>query len=55
MRKSLLALGVVAAVSAVPASAEYLYGFGGVYLDYQNGITNSHLTTVLARVLVTKQ
>jgi hypothetical protein len=35
MRKSLLALGVVAAVAAVPASAEYLYGFGGVYLDYQ--------------------
>ncbi|MGR5093663.1 outer membrane protein OmpK [Vibrio maritimus] len=36
MRKSLLALGVVAAVSAVPASAEYLYGFGGVYLDHQS-------------------
>ncbi|GAL33057.1 putative exported protein [Vibrio maritimus] len=36
MRKSLLALGVVAAVAAVPASAEYLYGFGGVYLDHQS-------------------
>ncbi|WP_194437524.1 outer membrane protein OmpK [Vibrio fluminensis] len=35
MRKSLLALGVVAAVSAVPAQAEYLYGFGSMYLDYQ--------------------
>jgi nucleoside-specific outer membrane channel protein Tsx len=36
MRKSLLALGVVAAVAAVPASAEYQYGFGGVYLDHQS-------------------
>ncbi|MFH0260143.1 outer membrane protein OmpK [Vibrio mediterranei] len=36
MRKSLLALGVVAAVASVPASAEYLYGFGGVYLDHQS-------------------
>ncbi|NOI14678.1 outer membrane protein OmpK [Vibrio hepatarius] len=35
MRKSLLALGVVAAVSAVPAQAEYLYGFGSMYADYQ--------------------
>ena len=35
MRKSLLALGVVAAVSAVPAQAEYLFGFGGMYVDYQ--------------------
>ncbi|NIY84258.1 outer membrane protein OmpK [Vibrio hepatarius] len=35
MRKSLLALGVVAAVSAVPAQAEYLYGFGSMYTDYQ--------------------
>ncbi|MDC5856173.1 outer membrane protein OmpK [Vibrio europaeus] len=36
MRKSLLALGVVAAVSAVPAQAEYLFGFGGMYMDYQD-------------------
>ncbi|MCL9773176.1 outer membrane protein OmpK [Vibrio methylphosphonaticus] len=36
MRKSLLALGVVAAAASVPASAEYLYGFGGVYLDHQS-------------------
>jgi len=35
MRKSLLALGVVAAVSAVPAQAEYLFGFGSMYVDYQ--------------------
>ncbi|KOO11845.1 hypothetical protein AKJ18_27030, partial [Vibrio xuii] len=35
MRKSLLALGVVAAVSAVPAQAEYLYGFGSMYAGYQ--------------------
>ncbi|HAS64219.1 MAG TPA: hypothetical protein DCS35_17630 [Vibrio sp.] len=35
MRKSLLALGVVAAVAAVPAQAEYLFGFGSMYLDYQ--------------------
>ncbi|AIW14927.1 outer membrane protein OmpK [Vibrio tubiashii] len=43
MRKSLLALGVVAAVSAVPAQAEYLFGFGGMYVDYQawnHGIGN---------------
>ncbi|MBF4423401.1 MULTISPECIES: outer membrane protein OmpK [Vibrio] len=43
MRKSLLALGVVAAVSAVPAQAEYLFGFGGMYIDYQawnHGIGN---------------
>lgn len=40
MRKSLLALGVVAAVSAVPAQAEYLYGWGDVsvnYLDWSKG------------------
>ncbi len=36
MRKSLLALGVIAAVSAIPAQAEYLYGFGNVYLDHQS-------------------
>ncbi|UPQ88509.1 outer membrane protein OmpK [Vibrio sinaloensis] len=36
MRKSLLALGVIAAAAAIPAQAEYLYGFGGMYLDYQN-------------------
>ena len=35
MRKTLLALGVVAATTAIPAQAEYLYGFGGMYLDYQ--------------------
>lgn len=35
MRKSLLALGVVAAVSAVPAQAEYLFGFGSMYADQQ--------------------
>ncbi len=35
MRKSLLTLGVVAAVSAVPAQAEYLFGFGSAYADYQ--------------------
>ncbi|KHA60095.1 hypothetical protein NL53_13440 [Vibrio variabilis] len=43
MRKSLLALGVVAAVSAVPAQAEYLFGFGSMYADYQvwnHGIGN---------------
>lgn len=41
MRKSLLALSVVAAtVAAVPAQAEYLYGWGDVsvnYLDWSNG------------------
>ena len=36
MRKSLLTLGVVAAISAVPAQAEYLFGFGGMYIDYQD-------------------
>ncbi|PSW19626.1 hypothetical protein C9I98_12000 [Photobacterium sanctipauli] len=44
MRKSLVALGVVAAtVAAVPAQAEYLYGFGNVsvnYLDWSNGTEN---------------
>lgn len=45
MRKTLLALGVVAATAAVPAQAEYLYGFGGMYLDYQvwdQGIGNDN-------------
>lgn len=36
MRKSLLTLGLVAATAAVPAQAEYLFGFGSMYLDYQN-------------------
>ncbi|MGY2572804.1 outer membrane protein OmpK [Vibrio sp. C8] len=35
MRKSLLTLGVIAAAAAVPAQAEYLYGFGSMYADYQ--------------------
>ncbi|MBL4831715.1 MAG: hypothetical protein JKY55_17740 [Aliivibrio sp.] len=36
MRKSLLALSAIAAsVVAVPAQAEYLYGFGSMYADYQ--------------------
>jgi hypothetical protein len=35
MRKSLLALGVIAAATAIPAQAEYLYGFGSMYADYQ--------------------
>ena len=35
MKKSLLALATLAAVSAVPAQAEYLYGFGSMYADYQ--------------------
>lgn len=34
MRKSVLALSVLAAAAAVPAQAEYLYGFGNVYADY---------------------
>ena len=52
MRKSLLALGVVAAVASVPASAEYLYGFGGVYLDYQkwdHEFTSSNSANTQAR------
>ncbi|RBW64176.1 hypothetical protein DS893_15490 [Vibrionales bacterium C3R12] len=36
MRKSLLALSAIAAcAAAVPAQAEYLYGFGSMYADYQ--------------------
>ncbi|KGK12631.1 outer membrane protein OmpK [Vibrio navarrensis] len=35
MRKTLLALGAIASVSAVPAQAEYLFGFGSMYADYQ--------------------
>ena len=35
MQKSLLALATVAAMSAVPVQAEYLYGFGSMYADYQ--------------------
>ncbi|UGA54173.1 outer membrane protein OmpK [Vibrio sp. VB16] len=35
MRKSLIALGLLAATAAVPAQAEYLYGFGSMYADYQ--------------------
>ncbi|ELM6647618.1 hypothetical protein Q2Y22_001493 [Vibrio vulnificus] len=35
MRKSILALSAIAAVSAVPAQAEYLFGFGSMYADYQ--------------------
>ncbi|MGF1685956.1 hypothetical protein L4C36_04585 [Photobacterium japonica] len=34
MRKSLVALSVLAAAAALPAQAEYLYGFGNVYTDY---------------------
>ncbi|KXF79801.1 outer membrane protein OmpK [Enterovibrio coralii] len=34
MRKSVVALSVLAAAAAVPAQAEYLYGFGNVYADY---------------------
>ena len=40
MRKSLLALSVLATTVAIPAQAEYLYGFGDVsinYLDWSNG------------------
>ncbi|MEZ8823478.1 outer membrane protein OmpK [Vibrio amylolyticus] len=40
MRKSLLALTVIAAATAVPAQAEYLYGWGDVsvnYLDWSKG------------------
>ncbi len=40
MRKSLVALSVVAAASTFPAQAEYLYGFGDMsvnYLDWSNG------------------
>ncbi|BDU38240.1 outer membrane protein OmpK [Vibrio nigripulchritudo] len=36
MRKSFLALSLATAAVAVPAQAEYLYGFGGVYLDHQS-------------------
>ena len=35
MRKSLLALSLVAAAATAPVQAEYLYGFGSMYLDYQ--------------------
>lgn len=35
MRKSLLALSVLATTVAIPAQAEYLYGFGSMYADYQ--------------------
>ncbi|OEE75977.1 outer membrane protein OmpK [Vibrio genomosp. F6] len=36
MRKSLLALSAIAAcAAAVPAQAEYLFGFGSMYADYQ--------------------
>ncbi|MGF1707643.1 outer membrane protein OmpK [Enterovibrio baiacu] len=34
MRKSVVALAVLASAAAVPAQAEYLYGFGNVYTDY---------------------
>ncbi|WP_305841531.1 outer membrane protein OmpK [Photobacterium leiognathi] len=40
MRKSLVALSVLAAASTFPAHAEYLYGFGDMsvnYLDWSNG------------------
>ncbi|RTZ16065.1 hypothetical protein EJ063_09820 [Vibrio aquaticus] len=40
MRKSLLTLGIIAAAAAVPAQAEYLYGWGDMsvnYLDWSNG------------------
>ncbi|GAL06786.1 putative exported protein precursor [Photobacterium aphoticum] len=40
MRKSLVALSVLAAAAALPAQAEYLYGFGNVsvnYLDWSKG------------------
>ncbi|WCE29080.1 outer membrane protein OmpK [Vibrio sp. SCSIO 43137] len=43
MRKSIIALGVMAAAAAVPAQAEYLFGFGNMYVDYQmwnHGIGN---------------
>ncbi|CAH0532947.1 hypothetical protein VST7929_00796 [Vibrio stylophorae] len=36
MRKSLIALGVLAASAAVPAQADYLYGFANTYVDYLN-------------------
>ncbi|EJB8580276.1 MULTISPECIES: outer membrane protein OmpK [Vibrio] len=35
MRKSLLAISTIVAVTAVPAQAEYLFGFGSAYADYQ--------------------
>ncbi|MCG7499499.1 hypothetical protein MHO82_21775 [Vibrio sp. Of7-15] len=35
MRKSLLALSVLTAATAIPAQAEYLYGFGSMYVDQQ--------------------
>ncbi|GLO61670.1 hypothetical protein MACH09_21780 [Vibrio sp. MACH09] len=35
MRKSIIALGVLAAAASVPAQAEYLFGFGSMYVDYQ--------------------
>ncbi|MGF1691213.1 outer membrane protein OmpK [Photobacterium kagoshimensis] len=40
MRKSLVAMSVLAAAAALPAQAEYLYGFGNVsvnYLDWSKG------------------
>ena len=43
MRKSILALSLASAAIAVPAQAEYLFGFGSAYLDYQkwdHGIGN---------------
>lgn len=43
MRKSLVALSVLSAAAALPAQAEYLYGFGNVsvnYLDWSNGTEN---------------
>ncbi len=42
MRKSLLALSVLATTAAVPAQAEYLYGFGSIsvnYLDWSHNTT----------------
>ncbi len=40
MRKSIVALSVLAATAAIPAQAEYLYGFGNMsvnYLDWTKG------------------
>jgi hypothetical protein len=36
IRPTLIALSLISASVALPAHADYLYGFGGVYVDHQN-------------------
>ncbi len=41
MRKTLLAIGVLAASTTLPAQAEYLYGFGNVSINYLDWSDNT--------------